>query len=264
MSHGTFESPGIGRDLNNSPIIVDGKKPLVGAVEVSGSKHSVLHILGALWLLNGSLTIQNVPNIWDVWYFLEIYGSLGMKYCFDLDRLAMDIDTSELHYSDEGFHLAKKFRGSILLLASLLVRNRYVKFPSPGGDRIGSRPFAEFFAVLEHFGISYSLSDGFIEASYDKPLRGDRIINLYSQGNNRTALAIILGAATNGRTTLVNPLPQPEIIELCSFIDSFVCPVEVEYFQNGAIKIIVHGVADVPVNCRGSYSVGPDKCELGF
>lgn len=264
MSKGTLESPGIGRGLDNSPLVVDGQKPLVGTVEVSGSKHSILHILGAIWLLDGSLTINNVPDIWDVRYLLEIHKSLGMTYCFDSGSLAVNLDSSGFSYTEECFPMASKFRSSILLLASLLVRNRHVKFPAPGGDRIGNRPFAEFFAVLEHFGVSYSMSDGFIEAKYDKPFSGNRTVNLYSQGNNRTALAIILAAANNGRTILVNPLPQPEIIELCSFINSFVCPVEVEYFQNGAIKITVDGDGAVPVSCRGSYSIGPDKCELGF
>lgn len=264
MSKGNLGGHGIGQDLDNSPLVVDGQKPLVGTVEVSGSKHSILHILGALWLLDGSLTINNVPDIWDVRYLMEIYKSLGMMYRFDSGSLTVNLNSSSFSYTEEEFPMASKFRSSILLLASLLVRNRYVKFPAPGGDRIGNRPFAEFFAVLEHFGVSYSMSDGFIEAKYDKPFSGDRTVNLYSQGNNRTALAIILAAANNGRTILVNPLPQPEIIELCAFINSFICQVEVEYFQNGAIKITVDGIGAVPVGCRGSYSVGPDKCELGF
>lgn len=254
----TFQQP------DNTSIVIDGGVPLIGQVDVSGSKHSILHILGALWLLDGDLVIRNVPDIWDVRYFLEIYQSLGMKCDSSNEGLRLSISSSSFVYTEEKMALASKIRSSILLLASLLVRNGHVKFPAPTGDRIGNRPFAEFFAVLEHFGISYSMQDGFIEARIRDRLVGDRVIDLYSHGNNRTALAIILAAANSGRTILVNPLPQPEIIELCTFLDSFVCPVEVEFYPNGAIRITIESEGKTPVIHGGSFSVGPDKCELGF
>lgn len=252
------------QEPDDAPIVIDGSIPLTGQVDVNGSKHSILHILGALWLLDGNLVIRNTPNIWDVRYFLEIYGSLGMKCNLSSEGLKLAVSSSSFVYTQEKMGLASKIRSSILLLASLLVRNGYVKFPAPTGDRISNRPFAEFFAVLEHFGISYSMQNGFIEARLKNTLVGDRVIDLYSHGNNRTALAIILAAANSGRTILVNPLPQPEIIELCAFLDSFVCPVNVEFYLNGAIKIVVESEGKIPVNCGGSFSVGPDKCELGF
>lgn len=244
-------------------VIIDEGIPLIGQVDVSGSKHSILHILGALWLLEGELAIRNTPNIWDVRYFLEIYESLGMRCHLTKGGLKMTIPSS-LNYTEEKMNLASKTRSSILLLGSLLARNGFVRLPAPMGDRIGNRPFAEFFAVLEYFGISYSMQNGHIEARYNKPLRGNRAIDLYSHGNNRTALAIILAAANAGKTVLTNPLPQPEIIELCAFLDSFVCPVSVESYPSGAIKITVESEGKIPVRCNGNFSVGPDKCELGF
>jgi len=252
------------QEPDDAPIVIDGGIPLIGQVEVSGSKHSILHILGALWLLDGDLVIRNVPNIWDVRYFLEIYKSLGMGYSLSSEGLKLEIPSSSFVYTEEKMELASKIRSSILLLGSLLVRNGYVKFPAPTGDRIGNRPFAEFFAVLEHFGVSYSMQNGSIGARLKDRLVGDRVIDLYSHGNNRTALAIILAAANSGRTILVNPLPQPEIVELCTFLDSFVCPVNVEFYLNGTIKVIIESEGRVPVKCGGSFSVGPDKCELGF
>ncbi|HGE69329.1 TPA: hypothetical protein ENX78_00745 [Candidatus Poribacteria bacterium] len=249
---------------DDTPIVINGSIPLVGQVDVSGSKHSILHILGTLWLLDGDFVIRNTPNIWDVRYLLEIYKSLGIKFALTSEELKVSISSSSFRYSEEKMELASKIRSSILLLASLLVRNKYVKFPAPTGDRIGNRPFAEFFAVLEHFGIFYSMQDGFIEARLKNPLVGNRVIDLYSHGNNRTALTIILAAANSGRTIIVNPLPQPEIIELCAFLDSFVCPVNVEFYPSGAIKIIIESEGKIPINSGGSFSVGPDKCELGF
>lgn len=260
----TFASDAPLPSIDDSPLAIEGRTLLNGSVIIGGSKHSILHILGALWLLSGRITLRNVPNIWDVQCMLEIYRTLGMAYRFEGGVLHLHIDPAAFSYTEQGLELACNIRSSILLLGSLLAKTRHVKFPLPTGDRIGNRPFAEFFAVLEYFGISYSMRDGWIEAWYDKPFTGDKSINLFSQGNNRTALAIILAAANRGQTTLLNPLPQPEILELCSFISIFICPVDIEYFQDGSLKIVVNGRGEIPAPCEGSYTVGPDKCELGF
>lgn len=250
-------------DLDNSPLLVPGRTLLSGSVLVSGSKHSILHILGALWLIEGEIKLCNVPDIWDVRHFLTMYYSMGMECSFNGDDLIVKIPSS-FEYDQDYLVLAAQLRSSILLLGSLLVRNGHVRFPTPTGDQIGSRPFAEFFTVLEQFNIYYSMGDGYIEASCNNKLQGDRVIDLHTHGNNRTALAIILAAANQGRTILINPLPQPEIIELCSFVDSLICPVRIDHFPDGAIRIMVDGQGRVPIKRNGSFTIGPDKCELGF
>lgn len=249
---------------NNSSIIVHGGVPLCGEVDISGSKHSILHILGALWLLNGEFVVRNVPNIWDVRYFLDIYKSFGMDYILTEQELRLVINPDIFKYSETKMELASKIRSSILLLGSTLVRSKYVKFLAPTGDRIDNRPFAEFFAVLEQFGISYARENGFIEATIKKPLRGDRTIDLYSHGNNRTALAIILAGSNIGKTILLNPLPQPEILELCAFMDKFVCPVEVTFRSNDVLQITIDGSITERKYNDNLFIIGPDKCEMGF
>lgn len=249
---------------SDAPIAIEGNIPLKGHVNIGGSKHSSLHILGALWLFKGTLVLKNIPNIWDVRYMLEMYESLGMNYSLMPNELQLKIPPN-IEYTEEKMYLASRIRSSILLLGSLLARNGYVKLPAPTGDQIGLRPFAEFFTVLEYFGISYSMKKGFIEASINEKLEGDRTIDLRSHGNNRTALTVILSAANKGKTVIINPLPQPEIIELCTFIDSFICPVRVERLPGGSIKIVVKSHGMLPVEKSGeSFSVGIDKCELAF
>ncbi|MDR2411170.1 MAG: hypothetical protein LBD88_00760 [Candidatus Peribacteria bacterium] len=44
-------------------LLVKGKKQLSGQVQISGSKNATLPILGASMLLNGKVTLNNVPKI---------------------------------------------------------------------------------------------------------------------------------------------------------------------------------------------------------
>lgn len=249
---------------NDRSIVLNGARPLSGVINLSGSKHTILHILGTLWLLGRNVVIKNVPNIWDVKYFLDIYQSLGLKYTFALDELRIDIKSSKFNYTESAFNLATKFRSSLLLLASLLAKNGYVKFPVPGGDKIGERSLDNCFKVLDGFGISHVIIDGMIEAKVLEPLQGDRVINLGLRGNNRAALAIILAAASQGQTTIINPLPNPEIIDLCYFIDNFICAVDIVHSIGGIDKIIVDGRKKMGNNFDGTYTLAPDKCEMGF
>jgi len=234
-------------------------------IEIAGSKHAALHILGALWLVDGSMVLRNVPRISDVKNMVQIYRALGMSCSFVGRDLNVNIVPSRFRYDENALAIASRLRSSILLLGGLLVRSQHVRFPIPKGDPIGERPIDEFLEVLDFFGIAHAEDRHFITATINKTLEGNRTIDLKCSGNNRSALAIILAAANDGKTTLLNPLPQPEILELCSFLNDFVCPVCVEWKSARYFSITVkgrRGSGGVPVG--SSYAIGPDKCEMGF
>lgn len=93
---------------DDSALIINGETPLSGVVEVSGSKHSILHILGASLLLDGEFVLNNTPNIWDVWNMLEIYESLGMVYAFQDKNLQISISSARFNYTELSFSAGGK------------------------------------------------------------------------------------------------------------------------------------------------------------
>ena len=59
--------------------IINGGKPLVGELSVSGAKNSVLPILAATVISGKSSLISNIPMLRDVEVMIEILNSLGAK-----------------------------------------------------------------------------------------------------------------------------------------------------------------------------------------
>ena len=60
-------------------LIITGGTPLKGEVTISGAKNAAIAILPATLLINGTCTIENVPNISDVKISCKILEELGAK-----------------------------------------------------------------------------------------------------------------------------------------------------------------------------------------
>ncbi|MEO0225267.1 MAG: UDP-N-acetylglucosamine 1-carboxyvinyltransferase, partial [candidate division WOR-3 bacterium] len=57
--------------------IIEGKKPLVGEVIISGAKNSALAIMPASILLSKPVILKNVPDVEDVRTMIELLKYLG-------------------------------------------------------------------------------------------------------------------------------------------------------------------------------------------
>ena len=58
-------------------LVITGKTPLKGEVQISGAKNAAVAIIPATLLINGVCTIDNLPNISDVKLYCEILEDLG-------------------------------------------------------------------------------------------------------------------------------------------------------------------------------------------
>lgn len=246
--------------------IIRGGKPVHGAVELAGSKHSALNVLGALLLAEGHVTIDNFPRISDALHMLEIYKSFGVDSEIKDDQARIHIDPKNLKYSEKDLGRAQFLRSSILLLGSTLLRFGRVKFPKPGGDRLGYRPLDVFLKILDDFGVYHTGNEkDHLDASFKVPLEGDRIIDakkdLAIRSVNATALAMILAAGNKGRTILRNLLFTAEGVDLTRFIRKL--GVMVERTRADTVTITSPGMAGIK---KGEirHRLYPDKCELVF
>ena len=60
-------------------LVINGKTRLQGEVTISGAKNAAVAILPATLLINGTCTIENLPNISDVQISCKILEKLGAK-----------------------------------------------------------------------------------------------------------------------------------------------------------------------------------------
>ena len=250
---------------------IRGGRALHGRVEVSGSKHSALHILGAALLAGGEVVIEHFPRIGDALNLLSIYESMGVTFRLHGTSAILCVTPGEIRTNESKLHLVPKLRSSVLLLGSLLLRNRRLSMPIPGGDKIdpnGRRGIDEFLAVLDQFGIRHRLHNDHVEAWLDRDLEGDRDIDLgrrdrfwFQTGNNRTALAMILAAGNRGRTTIRSALRAAEIVQLGEFL----LRLGHEVTGLGTDTIAIHGKGAGTASGQSvRVALVPDKCEIVF
>ena len=188
--------------------------PLVGEVQVSGSKNAVTKHMVAAVLGTEPSTITNAPDVGDVGITADILTSLGVGVEIDGDRITIEpTDTPDPKVPLEFTGLN---RIPILLIGPLLHRNHEAFVPLVGGDRIGQRPVDFHITALEAMGAEVDVSPEGISARADR-LRGARITLPYpSVGATETVLLSAVQA--EGRTVLVNGAIEPEVTELALFL----------------------------------------------
>ncbi len=253
-----------------SLIRMQGGIPLKGSVNISGSKHTALAILGVLPLIHGNIKLVNLPEISDVQHMLNINESLGVS-TVRLGKNEYVFSVEEINYSEEEMWRVSELRSSVLYLGSILLSCGHVLLPIPGGDKLGIRPLNEFLYVLDAFSVQHDLQNEGVRAYFDG-LEGDRELDLCPKmfalmGNNRSALALMLAYANKGTTKMKNVLIVPEIVHLCQFLQLISQGVvSIEGIGTNIITVISPGLETIRQGkCNQlEFVIGPDKCEIPF
>ena len=120
-------------------LLIEGGGKLNGTMRASGAKNSALPILASSLLLEGKLSLSNVPHLKDVTTMIEVLGSMGAEISLD-DDMNFEINTSNLNNHIARYELVKTMRASVLVLGPLLAKFGQAEVALPGGCAIGSRP----------------------------------------------------------------------------------------------------------------------------
>ena len=122
-------------------ILVRPSGPLSGTVTVAGAKNSVLKLMAASILAEGTYELTNVPGIVDVELMRELLDALGVRSVRDARqprtlRLTSAPTVEPVAPTD----LVRRMRASTAVLGPLLARCGRARLSLPGGDDFGSRP----------------------------------------------------------------------------------------------------------------------------
>ncbi|KAB1502984.1 UDP-N-acetylglucosamine 1-carboxyvinyltransferase [Corynebacterium sp. 320] len=195
--------------------IVTGGARLSGAVRVHGAKNSVLKLMSAALLAEGTTTLHNCPQIADVAYMADVLRGLGCEV--QVDGATIHITTpAEIEYNAD-FDAVRQFRASVAILGPLTARCHRARLALPGGDAIGSRPLDMHQTGLEKLGAHTRIEHGCVVAEADH-LSGAHIkLDFPSVGATENILTAAVLA--EGTTTLDNAAREPEIVDLCNFLN---------------------------------------------
>ncbi len=207
--------------------------------------------MAASLLCTGTVRLSNVPKISDVCDMCDILKRLGCK-CVWEDEHCLLIDTENACPRNIEAELSEKMRSSVFLLGPLLARFGEANLHLPGGCQIGPRPIDIHLSGLRSLGAVISERDGCI-AAIALFLRGcDLRLRYPSVGATENIL--MAAVCATGYTTIRNCAREPEIVELCMFLNA--CGAKIRGI--GSDTLIIQGV---PVSDLHTveYRVGGDR-----
>jgi UDP-N-acetylglucosamine 1-carboxyvinyltransferase len=204
---------------------VVGGNPLRGTVHVAGAKNSVLKLMAAALLAEGTTRITNVPEILDVEIMAELLRRLGCVVVHDLDAASLAITVPEVPDHRADYDLVRRMRASICVLGPLLTRTGAADVAVPGGDNIGSRGLDMHVDGLRRMGAVVSNEHGYLLAHTDGRLSGAHVwLDFPSVGATETIL--MAAVLADGQTVIDNAAREPEIVDICRMLTAMGARIE--------------------------------------
>ena len=191
-----------------------GGNRLSGEVAVGGAKNSVLKLMAASLLAEGTTTITNCPDILDVPLMAEVLRGLGANV--ELDGSVVRITSPDEPKYEADFAAVRQFRASVCVLGPLVGRCKRARVALPGGDAIGSRPLDMHQSGLRQLGADCNIEHGCVVATAEH-LRGAEI-QLEFPSVGATENILMAAVLAEGVTTIHNAAREPDVVDLCAML----------------------------------------------
>lgn len=245
--------------MSNLSFRVEGNAKLHDFIEPQGAKNEALQVISATLLTNKKVRISNIPDILDVRHLIELLEGLGSKvdridantYEFHAEEIDMDYFASPAYLEN-----AKKIRGSVMLIAPLLMRVKKAFLPKPGGDKIGRRRLDTHFIGFRKLGASFEYD----EQRDNFYLSGEHLKGAYILMDEisvtGTANIIMAAVLTEGKTSIYNAACEPYVQQLCKMLNRMGAKIQ----GVGSNLLIIEGVSALSGT---EHRVLPDMIEIG-
>ena len=211
--------------------IIGGER-LVGEIPIHGAKNSALPLLAATLLVPGETCIRHCPRLSDVDASMAILRHLGCAVRWEAgDVIVNAAAPTGCAIPDD---LMRQMRSSIVFLGAVVARFGEATLTYPGGCELGPRPIDLHLSVLRQLGVTVTEIHGTIRCTAPRGLWGQEItLPFPSVGATENALLAACTAA--GTTTLYNAAREPEIGDLCRFLNT--CGARIDGYDSGTITI---------------------------
>ncbi|AHD06254.1 UDP-N-acetylglucosamine 1-carboxyvinyltransferase [Paenibacillus larvae] len=233
-------------------LVIEGGRPLSGAIQIHGAKNAALPILAASLMASGVHTLHNVPELLDIEVMLSIVEALGCRV--EQRGNTVTLDTTSIHSYHIPDDLMKLMRSSIFLMGPLLALFGSVQLYHPGGCAIGERKIDFHLRGLQELGVEIEESGNRIICKADRLQGADIMLDFPSVG--ATENLMMAAAMAEGVTTIFNAAREPEIQDLQHFLNKM----GAEIIGAGTDTITIKGVQELRA-C--SYRIIPDRIVAG-
>lgn len=196
--------------------IVNGGNKLEGRVVMHGAKNAFLPIMAGSILAQGKTTLFDAPKISDIYKMASILTSLGCNVNF-IDR-TIEIDTISYDKSYISSDLMKGIRASIFMLGPILATKKKAQIAYPGGCAIGIRPIDIHLEGLRALNVEIKEEHGQIYCDGRNMKSANIHLRFASVG--ATENLVMASVFLKGTTVLNNVACEPEVVDLCNFLNS--------------------------------------------
>lgn len=233
-------------------LVIEGGRPLTGAIQIHGAKNAALPILAACILASGTHTLHNVPNLLDIDTMLRILRALGCRAEQQGDTVSITTSTANSSHIPE--ELMGQMRSSIFLMGPLLARFGSVTVYQPGGCAIGERKIDLHLKGLQALGANIEEFANKIVCTADSLQGSEIVLDFPSVGATENIMMAAVKA--EGITTIYNAAREPEIQDLQNFLNTM----GADIIGAGTDTITIRGVESLSP-C--SYRIIPDRIVAG-
>ena len=233
--------------------VIEGGRPLRGAIRPIGNKNAALPMLAACLLTDAPVTLHNLPRIGDVHTMMRILRRMGVE--IEERDGAVTLCARHVRTAAPDAALFSQIRGSLTIMGPLLGRFGHFQVQtSAGGDDIGRRRIDTHLQVLGALGATLE-HNGKFELRAHRRLRG-RDILLDEASVTATENGVMAAALAEGVTILRNAASEPHVQDLCHLLVKMGCPIE----GIGSNVLTIHGVEQLG---GAEAHISPDFIEVG-
>ena len=232
--------------------LINGGKKLIGSVAIDSAKNALLPILAGCLMSSGEVKLNNVTYYQDVISMIDILKHLGVKVIKQESSLVLDCSSVDKYIIP--LELASKLRASIFCLGPLLSRLNKARLAYPGGCAIGSRPIDLHLSGIAKLGVYVLDKHGYITAYKNEIKSGKVYLSFPSVG--ATENIIMTSVLGQGRVEIFGCAKEPEIVDLCNFLNSLGAKI----YGAGSDNIIIQGVKKLS---SGEYTPIADRIVAG-
>ncbi|MGN0426077.1 MAG: UDP-N-acetylglucosamine 1-carboxyvinyltransferase [Acetatifactor sp.] len=233
--------------------IIKGGNPLVGEVEIGGSKNAALPILAASLMTEETVYIDNMPDVFDTNVLLKAMQGIGVMVN-RTGRHSVTINAGQLSGQTITDENIKRIRAAYYPVGAMLGKYREAKVPLPGGCEIGCRAIDQHIKGFRALGAEVSIEYGYIVTKAEKLTGAHIYMDCVSVG--ATINVMMAAALAEGTTIIENAAKEPHVVDLANFLNSMGAKIK----GAGTDVVRITGVKKL----HGTeYTIIPDQIEAG-
>ena len=225
---------------------------IIGTVNISGSKNASLPMLAVSILTNEEIRLQNVPDILDIEYMINLLRSIGVNIEFNKETNVLVMKKRKLKSNIKSEYL-EKIRASYYLMGSLFSKKRKIKTNFPGGCNFEKRPIDYHLDAFRTMGAKVYSKSNQIVIKRNKKLSSS--IKLPNKSVGTTINIILASVLTKGITEILNPSLEPEVLDFINLLNKMNASIKIN-----KDKVIITGVKRLHGT---TYKVMSDRIEAG-